>query len=102
MSDELIAKLRRFSLARSGELRPNPDAVMADAAADELERLRLENVNLRHAIRWACGEAPDGNDQWFSDVMPETKPGERPKPYWWRSHLRKIAGIDHEQSAGEK
>jgi hypothetical protein len=31
--------LRRFSLARSGELHPNPDAAMADEAADEIERL---------------------------------------------------------------
>lgn len=62
--------------------------------AAEVQRLTVELVNARHAIRWACGEAPDGNDQWFSDVMDEQKPGKYPRPYWWRSHLRKVAGLD--------
>jgi hypothetical protein len=44
--DDLIARLRKFSLARSAELRPNADAVLADEAAARIERLRMDNIIL--------------------------------------------------------
>jgi hypothetical protein len=36
---KIVEWLRHFSLARSGELHRNPDAAMADAAADLIEQL---------------------------------------------------------------
>jgi hypothetical protein len=35
----VVERLRLFSLARSGELRPNKDAALADEARAEIERL---------------------------------------------------------------
>lgn len=56
----------------------------------ENERLAAEIERLRAAIRWALGEAPDGDGNWFSNL--DNEEGPHP-PYWWRKNLRKIAGM---------
>ncbi len=57
----------------------------------EIERISELNMELRAeierllvAIRWALGEAPDEDGEWFGDACPppETK-------YWWRAKLRR-------------
>lgn len=55
--------------------------------------LRTENDQLRMAIRWALGEAPDADGKWFGEHMPEQKVGKRHRPWWWRKPLRQLAGM---------
>lgn len=62
----------------------------------EAPALRAEIERLKNAIRWALGEQPDPQGVWF--VPPEVE-SKVPRRYWWRSHLRKLSGID-EQKAG--
>jgi hypothetical protein len=66
----------------------------ANALMRGYDERTVEVMNLKHGIRWACGEVPDGDDKWFGDVGAEQQEGKRPKPYWWRSHLRAVSGID--------
>ena len=49
---------------------------------------RAEIKRLRAAIRWALGEAPSSDGKWFGEHKG------RSKPYWWRTHLRRLSGID--------
>jgi hypothetical protein len=60
------------------------DADTAEDGAKEIERLRA-------AILWALGEQPDANGHWFGDKEPE--PHGRQRPFWWRTHLRELAGM---------
>lgn len=52
-----------------------------------LEELEEENMRMRMALLWALGE-----HEAFSPP-PDTKEGERPKPYYWRRELRERAGL---------
>lgn len=79
-NDEAAAKYFRDSMAE------------LDRRARELSQLREENEKMRAAIAWACGEQPDPDGKWFGELQPETKPESRPRPFWWRSQLRRIAG----------
>ena len=58
----------------------------------EIERLAAENEKLRTAIKWALGEQPDSEGQWFSEERSDRPEGQS-RRYWWRSHLRKISSI---------
>lgn len=69
-------------------------AERAEAAA---ENEAINNRDMRAAIMWALGEAPDVHGQWFGEKEPEVPEGGRPRPYWWRTHLRGMAGIDQQE-----
>ena len=61
----------------------NSIEVEVGALRAEVARLRAEVERLRAAIRWALGEAPDVDGNWFGD---ETPPLEA--KFWWRQKLR--------------
>lgn len=65
--------------------------IQKDAAA------RIEQ--LEAAVRWACGEIADADGKWFGDHEPFGE--RRPKPFWWRTPLRRLAGLDDEQKPQE-
>lgn len=74
-------------------MRPTADELrrMGFGCAHErdLVEARAEIERLQVAVRWALGEAPDADGRWFGELQED----ERRKPYWWRTHLRKIAGM---------
>jgi hypothetical protein len=63
-----------------------------EASYTELKKLEAENKRLRTAILWALGEQPDDDGKWFSEDRNDRPQGQG-RRYWWRSHLRKIAGL---------
>lgn len=49
------------------------------------QRQSKDTKRFKEIVRFLLGEAPlDGH--WFGDIPPNPKG--RPRPYWWRSHLR--------------
>jgi hypothetical protein len=42
------------------------------------------------ALDWLFGQGPDANGEWFSDSVDLRI--EKPRPYWWRAHFRKLIG----------
>lgn len=68
-----------------------------DKTIAELKRVRefarAEIEKLTIALKWALGEAPDAEGAWFGDNRGNEREKARTAPYWWRTHLRKIAGF---------
>jgi hypothetical protein len=52
-------------------------------ACRDLGEARAEVERLTAVIRWAIGEAPDADGNWFADVRPPLE-----AKYWWRQNLR--------------
>ena len=93
-SPEMIERARK--IARKGG--PVSIEALAAFAQSEIARVREEameeNKRMRDAIAWACGEAPDPTDgKWFGEAKPPESTTSRPRPYWWRAPLRRIAGL---------
>jgi hypothetical protein len=56
---DIVERLFKFSLARSGELLPNPDAALADEARHEIERLRDTLIEINEVmVRAAIEKSP--------------------------------------------
>ena len=51
----------------------------------QLAEVREDNDRLTLAIRWACGESPEGTPE-----FPVSEPGKR---YAWRTELRLLSGV---------
>lgn len=68
-----------------------------EASYTELKKMEAERDRLLVAIRWALGESPDSDGKWFSEERNDRDPGQG-RRYWWRSHLRKIAGLSAARS----
>lgn len=89
-AETIIAGIKQFGLAADGsdlrdlqalvnQFSPQPEA------APEGYTL-VPNV----ALKWLHGEGPDHDGKWFGQVGEEGPSTKHPRPYWWRSHFRKI------------
>lgn len=67
-----------------------------EIARQELDAMKAEIARSRTAILWALGEGPDSDGKWFGDRIPNIGLGLVLRPYWWRKHLRELAGIDED------
>lgn len=85
---DIIDQLKLMEGGRTG---PYPRDQTIREARETIERLRA-------AILWALGEGVDENGLGFGEADAELGTKRR---YWWRVHLRKLAGLDpakaHEQ-----
>ena len=50
MTDDIVTRLRDFSWNSSDDMPAEYVSQAIDEAADEIERLRQENLDLRHAV----------------------------------------------------
>jgi hypothetical protein len=76
-----------------GEVDPTAEIAEArerelEAVAADLKKVQVENDRLAAAIRWALGEVGEFPPE------PDVEPGKPRRRYWWRSELRRRAGLD--------
>jgi hypothetical protein len=92
--DDLAAKLALASgdIERLKRERDEARRLHGKLVLDASAKLK----RMEDAIRWVCGEIADADGKWFGDHEPPVKPWQR--PFWWRTPLRKLSGID-EQAA---
>lgn len=68
---------------------------VAEAIAIERKKTAAEIGRLQATILWALGETPDAAGNWFGYFLPGDA---KALPYWWRTPLRKMAGILEQKS----
>lgn len=82
-----------MSLKRKWEQTADDYIRQVEVNNNEMGRERARADRLTDAVRRALGENVPGPEF----MPPDSKPGARPRPYWWRTELRRRAGFDSER-----